>query len=138
MDPSEIPRFVDALTKGFDFAKGTRFLPGGGTADMSRHRIFGNWVFTQLTNLLYRTNYTDITYGYNAFWRRSVEGVKVRANGFEEVVEWNIMIRRKGLKVIEVPSYEYPRLHGEGKLHSFRDGWRILRTILKERFRRPL
>ena len=61
MDPAEITRFVQALLQGYDFAKGSRFLPGGGTDDMPRHRRFGNWCFTVLTNLLYGTKYSDIT-----------------------------------------------------------------------------
>ena len=138
MDLKDISKFVNFLTQGYDFAKGSRFLPGAGTKDMTRHRLFGNWVFTTLTNILYGTRYTDITYGYNAFWRRSVENIRVLADGFEEVVEWNINIRKKGLKVVEVPSYEHPRLYGEGKLRSFHDGARILRTIIRERFRRVM
>ena len=42
-DPAEIPRFVDALEKGADFAKGSRFLPGGGSNDISRFRRSGNY-----------------------------------------------------------------------------------------------
>ncbi|MDD2553713.1 MAG: glycosyltransferase family 2 protein, partial [Desulfotomaculaceae bacterium] len=60
MAPEEIPRFVKPLLEGYDFVKGSRFLPGGGTSDMTRHRIFGNWVFTTLTNIFHRTKYTDL------------------------------------------------------------------------------
>jgi len=132
MAPEEIPRFVEPLLKGYDFVKGSRFLPGGGTADMSRHRVFGNWVFTTLTNIFHRCQYTDLCYGYNAFWKKSFEKVSFQGNGFEVETEINIKIKKAGLKVTEVPSYEAPRLNGNGNLHSLKDGWRILTTIFRE------
>ena len=41
-DPDEIPRFVEALVEGADFAKGSRFRPGGGSADITPVRRLGN------------------------------------------------------------------------------------------------
>lgn len=135
MDPADIIKFVDPLTKGFDFAKGSRFLPGVFTEDMPRHRLFGNWVFTTLTNILFRSRYTDITYGFNAFWKEKVKHIIVRSNGFEEIVEWYINIHKQRLKIKEVAVDEYQRIDGEAKLRSFQDGARILKTILRERVR---
>lgn len=132
--PDEIPAFIKPLLNGYDFVKGSRFISGGGTADMSLHRKFGNWVFVTLTNILYGCKYTDLCYAYSAFWKKSFEVVSFEGNGFEVETEINIKIKKAGLKVTEVPSYESNRRHGEGNLHSLRDGWRILRTILKERF----
>ena len=66
-DPSEIPRFVDALRQGADFAKGSRFMPGAGSSDISRVRQAGNFWLIRFVNLLYGTRYTDLCYGYNAF-----------------------------------------------------------------------
>ena len=45
-DPAEIPRFVAALLDGHDFAKGTRFVTGGGSADITPLRRLGNWGIT--------------------------------------------------------------------------------------------
>lgn len=132
MSPEEIPRFVQPLLEGYDFVKGSRFLPGGGTSDMPKHRKFGNWVFTTLTNIFHRTKYTDLCYGYNAFWKKAFKKVFFKGNGFEVETEINIKINKAGLKVIEVPSFETERLNGEGKLHSLKDGYRILTTIFKE------
>src|SRR5919199_533451 len=66
--PEEIPVFVDVLCKGADFAKGSRFLDGGGSADITRLRRLGNWFFSVTVNGLFGTRYTDLCYGYNAFW----------------------------------------------------------------------
>src|SRR5919106_623141 len=72
-DPAEIPFFVHALLAGADVAKGSRFLHGGGTSDMPLHRRLGNGMFVQLVRRLYGGRYTDLCYGYNAFWRRCLD-----------------------------------------------------------------
>ncbi len=135
MDPEEIPKFVEPLLSGYDFVKGSRFLRGGGTSDMPVHRVLGNRVFTVLTNLLYSTRYSDLAYGYNAFHKRAFKGIQLTSDGFEIETELNIKAAKAGLKVKEVPSFESERLSGKGALRSLPDGWRILKTILRERFR---
>src|SRR5882724_4453491 len=72
-DPAEIADFVTALALGADFAKGSRYLPGGGSADLTLLRRVGNGVLATLMNRVYRTSFSDLCYGYNAFWRRCVE-----------------------------------------------------------------
>jgi glycosyltransferase involved in cell wall biosynthesis len=78
-DPSEIPRFVDALMAGADFAKGSRFMPGGGSSDISRIRRMGNFWLNRIVNLIYGTRYTDLCYGYNAFRRECLEVMSLDA-----------------------------------------------------------
>ena len=132
MNPEEISRFVQPLLDGYDFVKGSRFLPGGGTTDMSRHRVWGNKGFVFLVNTLFGGNYTDLCYGYNALQRNVLDKIELISDGFEIETELNIKVLKANLRVIEVPSYESVRLSGEGKLRSFHDGWRILKTILRE------
>src|SRR3954468_20064795 len=67
-DPREIPRFVQALVEGADVAKGTRFSAGGGSSDITWIRRMGNKALNGIVNVLYGTAYTDLCYGYNAFW----------------------------------------------------------------------
>jgi glycosyltransferase involved in cell wall biosynthesis len=134
-DGAEIPRFVDALCRGADFAKGSRFLEGGGSADITRLRRLGNWGLNLLVNTLYGTRYTDLCYGYNAFWAHCLPRINVDCDGFEVETLINVRIAKAGLRVAEVPSYEGLRIHGASNLHAVRDGLRVLRTILSERFR---
>jgi glycosyltransferase involved in cell wall biosynthesis len=135
-DPAEIPLFVEALMQGVDFAKGSRFREGGGSSDITRLRSAGNRVLNGIVNLLFRTSYSDLCYGYNAFWRHCLGSMNVDCTGFEVETLINIRIARAGLRVREVPSFERTRIHGESNLHTFRDGGRVLRTILRERVRR--
>ncbi|HYF26872.1 MAG TPA: glycosyltransferase family 2 protein [Baekduia sp.] len=135
-DPAEIPQFVAALTGGADFAKGSRYKPGGGSADITPWRSGGNRMLNGLVNALFGTRYTDLCYGYNAFWRDCVGPLDVTTAGFEVETLMNIRAARLGLQIAEVPSHEQERLFGESKLHPVRDGLRILRTIARERLRR--
>ena len=135
-DPAEIPRFVDALLDGHDFAKGSRFAEGGASNDITRIRALGNRFLGALVNLLFRTRYTDLCYGYNAFWRHCLPHFQVTCDGFEVETLLNVRASRAGLLITEVASIEHPRLHGESKLSATRDGLRVLRMILRERARR--
>jgi len=148
-DPAEIPRFVNALKEGADFAKGSRFMPGAGSSDISRLRQFGNYFLNKIVNLLYGTRYTDLCYGYNAFRREclfvidldatEIDGTDKRTmlwgDGFEVETLINVRIAKAGLKVAEVPSFEHSRHFGASNLNAFSDGVRVLRTIHAERKR---
>jgi glycosyltransferase involved in cell wall biosynthesis len=135
-DPGEIPAFVRTLVDGADFAKGSRFLKGGGTADMPRYRQLGNMTFVGLVRILFGGRYTDLCYGYNAFWRGVLPALALDASGFEIETMMNIRALRAGLIVREVPSFEAARVYGEGRLRTIPDGWRVLKTIFRERLPR--
>jgi glycosyltransferase involved in cell wall biosynthesis len=145
-DPAEIPRFVQALIDGADFAKGTRFTAGGRSSDITPLRRAGNKVLCGLFNLLYATGYSDLCYGFNVFWRRHLrafqldttaaavpDGAPLWGDGFEIEALMSIRAAAAGLAVAEVGSFEHPRIHGASNLNTFRDGYRVLRTILAER-----
>ena len=146
-DPDEIPRFVAALEDGADFAKGSRFLAGGGSDDISMLRRFGNFWLNTIVNLLYRTRYTDLCYGYNAFRRPCLGHILLNppdmecsnpeemlwGDGFEIETLITIRIAKARLSVREVPSFESARHFGASNLNAFSDGLRVLRTIRVER-----
>jgi glycosyltransferase involved in cell wall biosynthesis len=131
-DPAEIPAFVGMLLAGSDFAKGSRFLQGGGTSDMPLYRRMGNWGLTMLVKQLFGGQYTDLCYGYNAFWADAVRRLNLDGDGFEIETEMNVRALRAGLKIAEVPSFEAERIHGNSNLRTIPDGFRVLRTILRE------
>jgi glycosyltransferase involved in cell wall biosynthesis len=132
-DPAEIPRFVAALLSGADFAKGSRFIAGGGSTDITALRRIGNWGLAKLVNHIWGGQYSDLCYGYNAFWRRCLPFVTPDCEGFEVETLMNIRAARAGLRIHEVPSFEHDRRHGTSNLDARRDGLRVLRTILSER-----
>ncbi len=132
-DPREMPRFVEALVAGADFVKGSRHIEAGGSADFTRLRSAGNRGFVRLANLLYRSQFTDLCYGYCAFWRHHLDALALSADGFEIETQLVLNAVKAGLEIQEVPSFELERRAGTSNLHAFRDGKRVLRTLLRER-----
>jgi glycosyltransferase involved in cell wall biosynthesis len=146
-DPREIPSFIAALRSGADFAKGSRFGGTGGSADITRLRRAGNRCLSLLVNALFGTRYSDLCYGYNAFWARHLDvfGLdsttpapagrrdgRLWGDGFEIETLLNLRAARARLRIVEVPSYEHCRIHGESNLNAMTDGLRVLRTIARE------
>lgn len=132
-DPREIPLFVEALIRGNDFAKGSRCLLGGGSHDFSLLRRLGNYGLRKLVNLLFRTRFSDLCYGYNAFWRYCLDYIEIDCDGFEVETFMHLRAHKANLRIVEVPSVEYRRIYGKSNLHAFSDGWGVLSTIVKER-----
>jgi glycosyltransferase involved in cell wall biosynthesis len=146
-DPREIHRFVAALVAGADFAKGTRFATGGGSSDITNLRRWGNRRLNQAANLLFNTAYSDLCYGYNAFWTHCLHALQLDhtghsqdnrlwGDGFEIETIINTRIAKARLRIVEVPSFEYDRIHGISNLNTWRDGFRVLRALLIERTNR--
>jgi hypothetical protein len=147
-DPAEIPAFVRALIDGADFAKGSRFVRGGGSDDITLLRKTGNAGLNGVANALFGTSYTDLCYGYNAFWAdllpvldlpptdapAPAEGM-LWGDGFEIETVLNCRVAAAGLKITEVPSMERERIFGQSNLRTFVDGSRVLRTLAAERRR---
>jgi glycosyltransferase involved in cell wall biosynthesis len=132
-DPGEIPAMLAALDSGAGFVKGSRYLPGGGSADSTPMRDAGSRLICGVFNRLHGTRHTDLLYGYMAFRATDRDAVLPDCEGFEVEAYINANAAGAGLVVAEVPSVEARRLHGESHLHPFRDGVRILRTIVRER-----
>ena len=104
MHPAEIDAFVVELARGSDMVKGSRFLPGGGTTDMTWLRRAGNGGLVMLANLLLGTSHTELCYGYMAFRRSRLEQLDLRATGFEIETELVVKACRSGMTVTEIPA----------------------------------
>lgn len=134
MDPEEIPFFIKGLKSGADLVKGSRFLKGGYTHDMSLLRRIGNKIFISIVNLFFSTKYSDLCYGFMIFSRRAVVLMSpfLKSQNFEIETEILVKAEKLGLKVIEVPSTEFKRKNGKSNLNTFKDGFKILQTIFQE------
>jgi hypothetical protein len=134
MDPAEIQSFISVLIAGADFAKGSRFLHGAGTADMPAYRKLGNMAFVWLVRILFGGRFSDLCYGYNAFWTSVLPILELDGDGFEIETIMNVRALRTRLKITEVPSFEARRIYGDGRLRTIPDGWRVLKAIIREHF----
>jgi glycosyltransferase involved in cell wall biosynthesis len=134
MDPAEFDSFLALICRGFDFVKGSRYACGGGSDDLTGLRRLGNRLLTRLANLLYRTRWSDLCYGFVAMRRSVVHRLSLRSTGFEIETEMCVNAVRAGLRMAEVASHESDRLFGASNLNTFRDGWRVLKTMVRLRF----
>lgn len=134
MRAEEIPMFLKGIYSGADIVKGSRFIGGGGSEDLSLLRRFGNTLFVVLVNTIWGSNFTDLCYGFIAFRKDAAKKLCpiLRSKGFDIETEILIKAKKMGLIIIEVPSLELKRKFGKPKLNTFRDGLKILLTILRE------
>lgn len=129
-EPRELKLLIGAIDIGYDIGMGSRFLIGGGSEDIPLLRRLGNEFFVFLVDLFFHANYTDLCYGYRSFKRGILQKLGLKETGFGIEAEISIKAIKMKMKIIEIPSGEKKRLHGEGKLRTFGDGFVILRTIL--------
>lgn len=132
MSPDEIRHYVHFLANGYDFVKGSRFVGGGGSLDITPFRRWGNRLLLAVMNRLYDTQLTDLCYGFCAFDRRFLDNLKLSASGFEIEAQMTVHAVQAGLRIAEVPSLELPRRSGQSNLHAVRDGRRVLSALLTD------
>jgi glycosyltransferase involved in cell wall biosynthesis len=134
MAPEEIPVFTKAIEKGAHVAKGSRFLPRGGSEDLTPLRRVGNLLLTGILNFLFLTSYTDLCYGYMAFKKETLNILSPHLASDRFEIETEICIKSKtlGFDVVEVPSIERERSYGQSNLRTFEDGVQILKLLVKE------
>lgn len=113
---------------------GRRPEPGAGA--MSPVRAAGNLIIRSAFRILIGEPPGDLLSGYRAFSRRFVETVPLRSEGFEIETELAVATVARRLPALEVSVPYHPRIAGtESKLRAFRDGRRILSTIVREGLR---
>ena len=132
MAPQEIRHYLHFLNNGYDFVKGSRFIAGGGSLDITPFRRMGNRFLLGVFNSLYDGDLTDLCYGFCAFHRRYLDTMALSATGFEIEAEMIVRAMQAGLRIAEVPSLELPRRAGRSNLRSIRDGTRVLRTVVRD------
>jgi glycosyltransferase involved in cell wall biosynthesis len=129
-DASAAPLMIQrALDDGLDMVNGTRvteieaaYRPG--------HRL-GNLVLTGIVRIIFGDRVTDMLSGYRVFSRRFVKSFPALSSGFETETEFTVHALELRMPVGEVPTAYKDRPVGSiSKLNTYRDGFRILRTIL--------
>jgi glycosyltransferase involved in cell wall biosynthesis len=130
-EPKELGLLIDSIRIGYDVCMGSRFMSGGNSEDISLVRKLGNRFFVTMVNIIFGGSYSDMCYGYRSFRKGIPKRLRLMEKGFGIETEINIKAVKLGLKVVEVPSVEKRRAAGDPKLRTFRDGYAILKTIIK-------
>ena len=133
-DPSEYPKLLKPiLNGGVSVIYGSRLL--GHHIDMYWLHLIGNSFLNYLTNILYGSKLTDLETCYKVFQREVINGMELRANGFDFEPEITAKIIKRGYKIKEVPiRFDYPRTFKEGKKINLVDGFKAAYYIIKYRF----
>ena len=132
MDPQEIGWFVSPLQHDYDFVKGSRYVTGGGSEDLTWLRNTGNRVLTGLANTVLSSNYSDLCYGYIALRRECLEVLRAgvgrlrNRDGADCPGRPGRPAHRGGAELRARPHLR------QSNLQTFRDGWRVLRTLARE------
>ncbi len=128
----EAPRLLQiAEQHNYEMVMGSRLQLGKKEAFRPLHYL-GNRMLTGLVKLLFRFPVQDLLTGYRVFSRRFASEVHLISSGFEIETELTIRAMAQNLAFCEVPiSYGERVEGGKSKLRTFRDGWRILLTIVR-------
>lgn len=131
MDPQDIDEYVTALEAGADLVKGSRYMVGGTSTDLTVVRSLGNRFLLLASNVIYGQRFTELCYGFLALRTSRIDELRLVSSGFE--IETEIVCRSvvQGFRITEIPSHEGSRISGQSNLHAFRDGLRIVRTMLR-------
>ncbi len=130
-DASMARKLVDALLSGpYDMINGRRVETGTGNYRPG-HRL-GNRILTGLVKRLFHQGFNDMLSGYKAFSRRYVKSFPALSQGFEIETELTVHALNMKMAVREMDTPYGSRMEGSAsKLNTWRDGWRILKTIVR-------
>ncbi|SAK76415.1 Undecaprenyl-phosphate mannosyltransferase [Caballeronia temeraria] len=138
-DASVAPKLIDALVNdGLDMVVGCR-VTDEAAAYRPGHR-FGNAMLTGFAASIFGRTFRDMLSGYRVFSRRYVKSFSAHAKGFETETELAVHALELRMPVVEIDTIYGSRPEGsESKLNTYRDGFRILMTILRLfKLERPL
>lgn len=131
--PEKVPDVIRKLQEGYDFVIASRYAPGARSDDDDFLTAIGNWGFTFATNLLFWSSYTDVLVGFRGYRKDAYQKLHMTARGLDWSIQMPIQFRKKGLRTADIPAIEPKRIGGVRKMRPFRTGWRILKTLVKER-----
>ena len=126
----DAPKLLAAAEAGAEMVIGTRLQEFEEGAFRAGHS-FGNWLFIFLVRLLFGVRTQDLFSGYRVITRRFLEATPLIAQGFEVEAELSLQATVQRFPVAEVPvRYRARPKENPSKLHTYRDGYRILTAIL--------
>jgi glycosyltransferase involved in cell wall biosynthesis len=132
-DLSGLRQLVDLLVEGnLDMVVGSRFDDGDDAKTYRPGHRLGNALLTGAVAKLFGGRLGDMLSGYRVFSRRYAKSFPAISEGFEIETELTVHALELRMAFAEVPARYRARPEGsQSKLSTYRDGWRILKTILK-------
>ena len=139
-DGSFNPKELDSMIKKlrgdkYDFVFASRYEKNCGSDDDTFITFIGNYIFTYLGKIFFKLEITDILYTYVMARASCAKKLKLNAKDFSFCVELPIKAKRDGYKICTSKSYERSRIAGEKKVNAFKDGLKILFSMIRLFFR---
>jgi len=135
-NPEEYKKLLEPILKGeSDVVYGTRIeYIKANIRRMNLIHFIGNLFLTYITNLLYKSNITDMETGYKVFRKKIIDGIKLKSKRFDFEPEITAKILKTGLKIHEIPVTFNARNFKEGKKITVLDGFKAAYCLVKFRF----
>jgi dolichol-phosphate mannosyltransferase len=118
-DPKDVPRLISACESGADLALGSRYVPGGGTANWGIGRRIVSWGGSLYARLVLGVRIRDLTGGFKCYRRSVLEAIDlptIHSKGYAFQIEGTYRTLRKGFTVVEIPIRFADRTKGESKM----------------------
>ena len=139
-DGSFDPKELDLMRKKlkddkYDFVFASRYEKNCGSDDDTFVTFVGNYIFTYLGKIFFRLKISDILYTFVMARASCAKKLDLTANDFSFCVELPIKAKRAGYKICTSKSFERSRIAGVKKVNAFKDGLKILFSMMKLFFR---
>ena len=135
-NPKELEFMIGKLkNEKYDFIFASRYEKNCGSDDDTFITLVGNYIFTFLGKFFFKLEITDILYTYVMARTSCTKKLVLTSKDFSFCVELPIKAQRANLKIGTSKSYERARIAGEKKVNAFKDGFKILFSMIKLFFR---
>tara|TARA_B110000027_G_scaffold133755_1_gene163175 strand:+ start:920 stop:1591 length:672 start_codon:yes stop_codon:yes gene_type:complete len=136
-NPSEINQMHKTLiSKKLDFIFASRYQNSSGSEDDTIITLVGNYIFTYIGKIFFRLNISDILYTFIIGKTKQAKMLNLKQKDFSFCVELPIKAKKMRMKMGSINSYERKRIAGKKKVNAFKDGFLILKHMIKLFFTR--
>ena len=131
-NPVEINKMYEALqAKKLDFIFASRYQASSGSEDDTIITLVGNYIFTYIGKIFFRLNISDILYTFVIGKTEQANVLDLKQKDFSFCVELPIKAKKMKMKLGSINSYERKRIAGKKKVNAFKDGFLILKHMIK-------
>ena len=139
-DGSFNPRELEAMynkvkNENFDFVFGSRYMKNASSEDDTIITFIGNKIFSLLGKIFFSLKISDILYTFVLGNSEKARSLKLKEKSFSFCIELPIVANKFNHKLISLPSNERSRIGGKKKVNAFKDGFKILISMIKIYFK---
>ena len=135
-NPKELDVMINKLKNDkYDFVFASRYEKNCGSDDDTLVTLIGNYIFTFLGKIFFKLEITDILYTFVMARTTCIKKLGLTAKDFSFCVELPIKAHRASYKICTSKSFERSRIAGKKKVNAFKDGLKILFSMIKLFFR---